>query len=395
MANAKVVLAAVGDVSFSGVPGDAVRANGHAFPFEKIRPWLAEADIRFGNMESILFPADFPAAELDPKGLTCEDSVAPSLREAGFDVMNLAQNHVLDCGTRGLQHTRKRLAELGIGTFGAGLTPEEARRPLVLARNGLRIGFLGYQEDCNYTCGHVGAGPAYLVEAHVLADLRALRPQVDVLVLSMHSDLEFMETPAVWRRDLSRRLAAAGADLILHTHPHVPQGVERRGRSLIAYSLGNCLFAAHSSEYMKAHAPHTAHAFVLRVTLSSEGAGEFERLPFEIGEPPEERPVPMTGARLAAGLAYLAQLDAALADEAAVRENWRRKCLQMLGSCLRRAAGLTPEQFMERWGWILLGIQENRSWMAELGTMAMEQFERQAAAPKPSLEYRRPRALYG
>jgi poly-gamma-glutamate synthesis protein (capsule biosynthesis protein) len=390
MTDRAVVLAAVGDISFRGEPGEATLERGAAYPFAPIRPWLAEADLRFANMESVFVPEAYPDEELSSKALAGPTATAPALAEAGFDVLNMASNHVLDCGTEGLEHTTRVIQDLGIKTFGAGLDAETAHRPVIVECNGLRVGFLGYQEDCNYTYGHVGAGPAYLAERDILRDMAGLRGKVDVLVVSLHADLEFMETPAVWRRDLSRRLARAGADLILEHHPHVPQGVERAGRSLIAYSLGNCLFDAHTSKYMVANGPHTAHSFVLRVRLSAEGAGEFERLPFSICPPPGQRPVPMEGEELSAGLRYLEYLDAQLADEAAVQANWRRRCMGMLGTYLKRAADMSPEAFMERWAWVLTCVQENRSWTSEILRMAEERFRSEAAAEKPFLRRHRP-----
>ncbi|MBN1809378.1 MAG: CapA family protein [Planctomycetes bacterium] len=393
MPDDSILLAAVGDVSFRGTSGDGVDEHGPSYPFEKIRPWLDDADIRFGNMESVFIPDGFPEDRLNPKALASPGRHAAALADAAFDVMNLAANHVLDCGTAGLLNTRQVLASHGIRSFGAGLSPQEARTPLVVEKNGLAVGFLGYQEDCNYTYGHLGAGPAYLVESDVFEDLAALRPDVDVLVLSLHSDLEFMETPAVWRRDLSRRLAAAGADLVLHTHPHVPQGVERCGRSLIAYSLGNCVFNSHTSSYMKDNGPHTAHSFVLRVRLSARGAEDFQRLPFEISSPPE-RPVPYPEDRLPEALAYLEHLDAALADDAVVLANWRARCMDMLRIYLKRVEGMSAEDFMDRWAWVLAGVRENRSWVSELVRMAEERFRSEASSHKDFLEFNRPSSRY-
>ena len=408
MPEGTITLAAVGDISFHGEPGEATLREGPAYPFAAIAPLLADADVRFGNMESVLVPETFPPQELSPNALASPDRAATALAEAGFDVLNMASNHVLDCGTVGLENTRCVLEELGIKVFGAGLDVEAAHRPVIVERNGLRLGFLGYQEDCNYTYGHAGAGPAYLIEREILRDMQELRDQVDVLVLSLHADLEFMETPAVWRRDLSRRLVrrlggtttpqTEGADLILEHHPHVPQGVERVGRSLIAYSLGNCLFDSHTSSYLVENGPHTAHSFVLRVELSRKGVGDFDRLPFAISCPPGQRPVPMEGGELSAGLRYLEYLDAQLADDATVLANWREKCLSMLGTYLRRMEGMSAEEFMNRWAWVLLCVQENRSWTTEILRMAEERFREETAPSdpdgKPFLTHHRPSFRY-
>ena len=73
-----------------------------------------------------------------------------------------------------------------------------------------------------------------------------------------------------------------------------------------------------------------------------------------------------------------------------VRGNWRRKCLQMLETYLRRCDGIDAGTFMERWSWVLFCVQENRAWTEELLAMARELFEAQAKADKPSLRYHRP-----
>jgi poly-gamma-glutamate synthesis protein (capsule biosynthesis protein) len=392
--SAKVILAAVGDISFKGEMEAVALERGMDYLFGAIQPELDKADLRFGNLESVFWPSSFPLDELGKKALCAADSVAKSLKVARFDIMNLAQNHILDCGTIGLDHTRATLRKMGITCFGAGKSPTAARRPAIIERNGLRIGFLGYQEDCNYTYGHIGAGPAYLREEIILRDMRKLRPNVDCLVLSLHADIEFMETPSVWRRDLARRLARAGADLILCTHPHVPQGIERVGRSLVAYSLGNCLFDAHQNQYMRDNGPHTQHSFLLRVELTQKGVGEFTRIPFAISEPPGQRPVPYKGAERRKAMRYLERLDKAVANDALVQANWRRVCMELLEVYLRRCEGLSAEEFMERWSWVLMWVQENRSWTTEILQMARERFEQAAREHKPYLQFRRPSAKY-
>jgi len=389
-----VVIAAAGDISFYGEPGEALDVRGAEYPFGAIKHWLDDADLRFANMESVLCPEDFPAEKLSPKALASPERHAAALKSAGFDVLNMASNHVLDCGTIGMLNTQKALNRLGIQTFGVAMNPSEARKPLVIEKNNLTIGFIGYQEDCNYTYGHVGAGPAYLVEENMLEDVAALRQDVDVVVVSVHSDLEFMETPAVWRKQLSHKLADAGADLVLHTHPHVPQGIELRGRSLIAYSLGNCLFDAHTSAYMRDNGPHTGHSFVLKVTVGYGGVEGFERLPFDICKPPGQRPVPMEGEAFDKGIEYLEYLDREVANDETVQKNWRKRCMEMLAIYMKRMEGMKPEDFMERWAWVLAGVTENHSWTSELVRMAEERYQQEGESEKEFIQHHRPSWRY-
>jgi poly-gamma-glutamate synthesis protein (capsule biosynthesis protein) len=339
-------------------------------------PTLRQANILFGNMESVTLPAEYPDDQIDAKGLVSKYDGTPALKEAGFDYMNLAANHALDGGTMGMYHTQKLLTGLGIASGGVGRTQREARKLVVVEKGGLRWGFLGYCEDSNYTLSAGGPGYAYYSARAVLADIRRCRASVDVLVVSVHADLEFMDTPCPARRDAGRKFADAGATLVLMHHPHVPQGVEVRGRSLVAWSLGNFCFDAYSSSYMKRNGPHTAHSFVLLAEVSREGVESFRRVPFAIGEPPDQRPAPLAGEAEAKLLAYLGELDAKAADDAFVREHWRARAMKEFGYNLRELRGLEdPEAVLHLLGKSLF-VAENRSWALEIGRAVKEYWRR-------------------
>lgn len=384
-----ITLGAVGDISLSHDGGEQIRQHGFGWPFERMVPHFRKADVLFGNMESVTLPPDYPAAEIDPAGLVSAYDATPALREAGFDIMTLANNHILDGGSVSMFHTRAIIEKLGIATVGVGRTQREARRMRVLERGGIRLGFLAYGEDSNYTLGTRGPCHAYYTVENVLEDVAANRPLVDVLVVSIHADLEFMETPSVPRRDAARRIARAGASIVLEHHPHVPQGVEMVNGCLIAYSLGNCFFPAHTSQYMKDHGPHTAHSFLLLAEVSRRGVRSFERIPFEIRVPPEERPVPLTGRAAAKAISYLDRLDRMLKDDQAVRRNWRQISLAHLKMYL---AGIgngrySREQVMEDLLFRLSLVQENRLWFEEAWQAQKEKWD---AMMKPVNSFHRP-----
>jgi len=378
-----VTFAAAGDVDLSCLDRGALERAGLAWPFERMIPHLARADLRFGNMESVVLPPDYPDDQIDPAGLVTKFNATAALAEAGFDFMNLAANHVLDGGQVGLFHTRDLLEALGIATAGVGRTQAEARRMRVVRAGGLRFGFLSYAEDNNYTLGTTGPGPAYYATETVLADIAASRPRVDVLVVSVHADLEFMPTPSWPRREAFRRFAAAGATIVLGHHPHVPQGVEVIDGSLVAYSLGNFHFPAHSSPYMKDNGPHTAHSFLLLAEVSGDGVRSFERVPFQIGAPPEERPIPLNGAAGDDLLAYLAELDRLCADDDAVRATWRDTALRHLDLYLGRIKTMDRQQVLDELLGRLLLVDENRRWVEEVFAAVEQRWAEQQGRRDP------------
>jgi poly-gamma-glutamate synthesis protein (capsule biosynthesis protein) len=315
------------------------------------------------------------------------DVVASGLREAGFDLLNLAANHVLDAGSIGLEYTRACLENAGIVTAGVGWSQDEARELKVVSCGGLDVGFLCYGEDSNYTLGHTAPGYAYYERDTVLEDVARHRDRVDVLVVSVHADIEFMPTPSLPRYRIFREIADAGATVVLGHHPHVPQGIEMRGTSLIAYSLGNFLFQAHTSAYMKSNGPHTADSFVLLVDLAREGVTGFRRIPCAIAEPPEQRPAELRAGNAERMLARFEELDSMLADEYLVRDTWRAVCKRMLATYIKRLAGMDVDDVIREMAGRLALTAENRSWMQEILEWGREYWD---AMHQEDIPYRRP-----
>lgn len=346
-----ISLGAVGDISYLAGVNSGVRKHGFDWPFELMQPQLKSVDILFGNMECVFAPPEYPPSERDPRALIVPFpglDVAESLVRAGFTFLNLAENHILGAGVVGMNHTRHVLESAGLLTGGVGNSQTEARRLVIIEREGLTIGFLCYCEDNNYVLGSRGPCHAFYDRDVVLTDVEQARDVVDILVVSVHVDIEFMPAPSLPRRQTFREIATAGADVILGHHPHVPQGCEIYNGSLIAYSLGNFLFPAQTSKYMKNRLPRTAQSFLLEVQLGRDGVTSFERIPFEIRGSDEERPTPLVGDEAEALLEHFAQLDAHLEDEAFLRENWRRVARTQLSQYLKRAFDIPREPLLLR-----------------------------------------------
>jgi poly-gamma-glutamate synthesis protein (capsule biosynthesis protein) len=360
-----IVLGAVGDIMLARATAAQMKMHGFAWPMAEMRPVLSKADVLFGNMESVILPPDYPQQQVDRRGLVTHFDGSAALREAGFHFLNLASNHILDGGTVGMFHTRQAIESQGILTGGIGENQAEARRMRTIEKNGLRIGFLCYAEDCNYTLGTRGPCHAYYSRENVLEDIERNKKDVDVLVVSLHADLEFMETPSIPRRDNSREFARAGATLILEHHPHVPQGVERIGNSLIAYSLGDFCFPVYSDSYLRAHLPNTARSYVLLAEVGKNGVEEFSREPLEILQPPNERPAPATGAARAEILQYLDTLDQKVQDDEVLARTWREVSLETLDSLLLSLAAARDPQVARRLLGRVLLVAGNRSWFDE------------------------------
>ena len=254
---ASITIAAVGDILMGSAPDRLPPHNGQGF-FAPVAAAL-KADLTMGNLETPLsdatgftkcqkpttpsVPPDAPPSSTPPPKETCfafrlPPSYANVLRDGGFHVLNLANNHTNDAGPAGLKDTRSALAGVGLRpTGGAGeIAAHEA--------NGIRVAVLGfgpYSWMQNVT--DIPGGAALVRRAAGSADL---------VVVNMHvggegADRQHVKPGTEYflgenRGDpigFAHAMIDAGADLVVGHSPHVLRGMEfYRGR-LIAYSMGN------------------------------------------------------------------------------------------------------------------------------------------------------------
>jgi poly-gamma-glutamate synthesis protein (capsule biosynthesis protein) len=164
--------------------------------------------------------------------------------DVGFDVVSLANNHMFDCLDAGFRRMRSLLDEIGVVHFGAGQDLEEACRPAILERNGLRIAFLGAastQTGPSSLAGPDRAGAAPLDIDRLTESVRRLRPEVDHVIVSPHWGEERFLVPSPTQVAQAHALVEAGATMVLGHLPHVLQGMEMHRGCPIIYSLGNFL----------------------------------------------------------------------------------------------------------------------------------------------------------
>jgi poly-gamma-glutamate synthesis protein (capsule biosynthesis protein) len=197
---------------------------------------IRAADLAFANLECVV------DSEGSPRPFSIPATSVAAFRDSGFDVLNLANNHVLDRGPAGVDETVRAVEEAGMTALGILRPGEATPAPVRTDRNGLRIGWLAAART-NITQSGSGHKILELDAAALETAVRRARADLDVLIVSLHAGYMLVEYPSPELRSLAQSLAAAGADLILMHHPHVLQGVEvtAEGR-VICFSLGNFLF---------------------------------------------------------------------------------------------------------------------------------------------------------
>lgn len=229
---------------------DNVRRLGDwSLPFRATGDFLRAADITVGSLDAALSDKGAPIGCRETFSLLGPPQAAHGFAAAGFDVITVATNHAKDCGASGpcgdatFVDTLSNLEAAGIRAAGGGRTLAEARRPAVVAANGVRFAFLGYDDVSRHTnAGPASPGTAPLDEETLEQDIAAAREIADIIVLLPQWGEEYTPNPTPRQRRIAARALAASATLIVGNHPHVVQAAGPVADGYVAYALGNFLF---------------------------------------------------------------------------------------------------------------------------------------------------------
>jgi poly-gamma-glutamate synthesis protein (capsule biosynthesis protein) len=321
-------LVAVGDILLDDDARPLLEQHGYGFPFVRLAPVLAGHDLLVGNLEGPITERDAPIDRRKRFLYRAAPASAPALRDAGFDLLDLANNHVLDQGLAGLEDTWRALDAAGIAHFGAGASEEAALAGRVVERAGVRIGFLGFMERfaenarLPWFAENGGPGVAPMTETALRRALGRMRPEVDVLVVSFHWGENYEPVTATQER-FGRLAAELGADLVLGHHPHVVQAVEIHRGVPIVYSLGNFTFGSRGRMHKVERA--LRHGWVAETTLDGSRVVQLDLVPIAIdNRKVGYQPRPADPALLPAILAHVARPGSARLELARDRARWRR-----------------------------------------------------------------------
>lgn len=299
-----VTVIGVGDVLFSTGAINLMNKEGGTAPLAKVADTLKDADITIANLECPL-SARGTKVKGKPDHLIFRAPVVAveSLTGAGIDVVALANNHMMDYGAPAMEDTLATLDANGVLHAGGGMTRDDAWRPAIVERNGKRIAFLSFtQRIPSYflpTATTPGIASGTDMKA-VKAAIAAAKAQADYVIVSFHWGVEqSYEVNAAQERD-GKAAVDAGADMVLSHHPHVMQAVEFYKGKLIAYSLGNFLFAYKTNEGRK--------SFILKASLGPGGVTDVTAVPVYMGD--YGRPAVQTGSSATAILGTLKSISA-------------------------------------------------------------------------------------
>lgn len=269
----RLTLMAVGDVMLGRTIGDLIEVQGHQSPFLYTSETLKTADITLGNLECPI--SDRGDAEEKIYAFRAPAAAGEALRYAGFDLVSLANNHILDYGPLALDDTLSSLASNDIHAVGAGMDQTAAYQTIFMDINGLRLAFLAFADiapgNYDYLSWEAGVDKAGIAWAHpqkIYKEVQAAKEQADLVIVLLHNGYEFVETVSRFQQETAKLAIDSGATLVIGSHPHVLQRIEPYNNGLIVYSMGNFVF----DNFL--FPPN--YSAILKVELTPEGVESYE-----------------------------------------------------------------------------------------------------------------------
>lgn len=247
-------IAAIGDIMCHGpnykAAYDSTTKTYDFSPFfTQISKYTSSADITIGNLETTFAGADRGYSGYPTFNSPSE--LGAAIKDIGVDVVSTANNHCMDKGYSGLAKTLDTLDELGLDHIGTSRSEEEQNTVLVKDVNGIKIAFLSFTYGTNgITVPSDKKYSVNLIDKDLITEQISLAKQLspDLICVSMHWGVEYQTTPNAEQKELADFLFTNGVDIILGSHAHVLQPMEKRTVTLedgttkdgfVIYSLGN------------------------------------------------------------------------------------------------------------------------------------------------------------
>lgn len=277
-----------GDIMLNGV--SAARS-----PFAGIERVVRAADVAYANLEIPLTNATTRTPNKSAAAIAARDQYVLKadpkhgawIKQTGFDLLSLGNNHALDYGVAGLKQMRSLLGQLGIKHTGAGGHSVDAEKPVVFTTSsGVRVSMVSYLAFKSWG-GLSACTPAsdkrpgvavlrfdgkidWAAKQRIASIVNRARRVGDFVLVALHWGIEKQTIPTAYQVALGREFIAKGADIVIGAHPHVLQGAELFAGKPILYSMGNLV------------SPRGATTGLVRMTFTGRSLTKTEFLPAQI-----------------------------------------------------------------------------------------------------------------
>ncbi len=236
-----VVIGFLGDVMIGRLVNHIIKEKGYSYPWGNSLSLLAQVDLRIINLETTLTTH----TKKNPKvfNFSALPDRVKTLQHAHIDVVNLANNHILDFQEEGLVQTIATLDCVGIQHVGAGANIQKASKPVIITKNGIKVGIIGYTDnEPTWKATESTSGVNYIRVGDVDSiknQIAALRKRVDIVIITSHWGPNMRQVPSSDFIEFAHAIIDSGADIIHGHSSHVFQGIEIYKNKIIMYDTGD------------------------------------------------------------------------------------------------------------------------------------------------------------
>lgn len=243
--------------------------------FNDFLPFIRNANIAITNLEAPLLKNGNPIKKTGPAIKAIPETIE-AMKYAGFNLLTLANNHIMDFGAEGLLNTLKLCDENEISFVGAGENYQKASQTLYKEINDLKIAFINFTENEWSTTDDYAPGAHPLNPVANYYTILEAKKNADFVFVIVHGGHETYELPSPRMKQTYRFFVDAGADAVIGHHTHCYSGYEVYKGAPIFYSLGNFLFDSKTTR------PDSWYSgFAVRLFLSKIERPSFEIIPYE------------------------------------------------------------------------------------------------------------------
>jgi poly-gamma-glutamate capsule biosynthesis protein CapA/YwtB (metallophosphatase superfamily) len=231
----------VGDTMLARSIGDQILKGRD--PFENLKSTFLDYDLVIANLETTIGSSGQPA---EGKLYTFQAPVksAQTLKNAGVEVVSLANNHTMDYGFTGLNQTMKALDNQDVKYYGAGKNTVEAFKVLEINLKDQTIGLLGINDIENYytNTSASSSGSAFYDIPNIARSIDKVKDKNGILIATPHWGTEYQQSANNRQKTIAKSLISAGVDIVIGGHAHVVQNKEIIEGKEVYYSMGNFVF---------------------------------------------------------------------------------------------------------------------------------------------------------
>ncbi|WP_440603724.1 CapA family protein [Bacillus sp. GB_SG_008] len=252
----EITLTFSGDTMFDWQLRPVIQSKGADYPFQHVKPEIEKADYSFVNLESAFttrekkYPGQLFWIKSDP-------STLQAIKNTGYDIVNIGNNHTLDYYQDGLLDTISHVEKIGLPYIGAGKNASDAytaREVTIKGKKFKFISFVRFMPDSAWVATNDKPGVANGYDLNLVTKtIKEQKKDADYMIVYMHWGVEKTNRPADYQKEYVQKMVEAGANAIVGSHPHWLQGFEYYNKVPVAYSLGNFLFP----DYVTGHSAET------------------------------------------------------------------------------------------------------------------------------------------